>query len=222
LPWNTTQPPDFMPTGHQSSIPNLVENATQSSNSTSFVPAPRLTVTVGDGGKLVFAPSSLDLSIGSTISFNFLGLNHTLTESSLRNPCEKSGGFDSGFRQFNPTNTSGKFIIEYKVVDRNPRWFFCAQTQQRPHCQAGMVFSLNPRGAHAEFLSNALAAIPLPTTTSEGACHQKPKSIFPPLGTGSSTVSSASTTTVLPLIVNSAGLSSYRQSVFALVAIFLL
>lgn len=233
LPWNTTRPAVYMPTEQQGDIssathspnPLPADNTTQSSNRTLLPSEARLTVTVGEGGNLTFAPSSLNVSIGSTIAFNFLGLNHTLTESSLRNPCERSGGFDTGFSQFNPTNASGKFVVEYKVLDRSPRWFFCAQTRQRPHCQAGMVFSLNPQGAHAMFLSNALTAIPLPEpATSEGACHQKPNSDIPPLRTASSssTVSSISTTTVLPIIMNSAGLHSYRQSILALITVFLL
>jgi hypothetical protein len=144
LPWNMTRPSGFMLTGYPNSITPLpADNITQSLNSISSLLAARLTVTVGEGGNLAFAPSSLNLSIGSIIAFNFLGLNYTLTESSLRNPCERNGGFDTKFRQFNPTNTSGKFIVEYEVVDRNPRWFFCVQTRLRPYCQAGMVFSLN-------------------------------------------------------------------------------
>jgi hypothetical protein len=127
LLWNMTRPSGFMLTGYPNSITLLpVDNITQSLNSISSLLAARLTVTVGEGGNLAFAPSSLNLSIGSIIAFNFLGLNYTLTESSLRNPCERNGGFDTKFRQFNPTNTSGKFIVEYEVVDRNPRWFFCA------------------------------------------------------------------------------------------------
>jgi len=35
---------------------------------------------------------------------------------------------------------------------------FCAQVMPRSHCQAGMVFALNPRGAFNEFLQNAFAA----------------------------------------------------------------
>ncbi|KAH8719336.1 hypothetical protein GQ44DRAFT_623757, partial [Phaeosphaeriaceae sp. PMI808] len=78
------------------------------------------------GEKLVFSPSSLDASIGSIISFNFLGLNHSLTESTLLNPCEKIGGFDCSFNQFNPQNVSGKLLANYKVSDVSPRWFHCA------------------------------------------------------------------------------------------------
>ncbi|KAI1559397.1 serine-threonine rich protein, partial [Pyrenophora tritici-repentis] len=54
---------------------------------TASVPYPTTTVTVGEAGKLVFSPSSLNATIGSVIAFNFLGLNHTLTQSELWDPC---------------------------------------------------------------------------------------------------------------------------------------
>ncbi|KAF2849427.1 hypothetical protein T440DRAFT_360861, partial [Plenodomus tracheiphilus IPT5] len=116
-------------------------------------------VTVGGGGGLRFVPPTLDVAPGSVVAFNFLGLNHTLTESEFEDPCRSNGGFDTGFAQFNPANISGQFVVEYKVTDISPRWFFCAQTTKRPHCQAGMVFSLNPGGRQKQFLDNALAAV---------------------------------------------------------------
>ncbi|KAF1351758.1 hypothetical protein EJ07DRAFT_51033, partial [Lizonia empirigonia] len=131
---------------------------------------PTTTVTVGDAGKLVFSPSSLNASVGSVIAFNFLGLNHTLTESDLWNPCHSNLGFDTGFRQYNPTNVSGKFIVEIEVTSQDAKWFFCAQTAKRSHCQAGMIFSLNPHGAHAQFLHNALAGIEVAPTPTISVC----------------------------------------------------
>ncbi|EUC39922.1 hypothetical protein COCMIDRAFT_78906, partial [Bipolaris oryzae ATCC 44560] len=131
---------------------------------------PTSTIIVGDKGKLVFSPSSLNASIGTTIAFNFLALNHTLTQSQLQDPCRNASGFDSGFNQFNPTNISGRFVVEYTVTSDEPQWFFCAQTARLAHCQAGMVFSLNPRGLHAQFVSNAMEKIPSTTSSHEHAC----------------------------------------------------
>lgn len=116
-------------------------------------------ITVGDGGELVFSPPSLNASVGSVITFNFLASNHTLTQSNLTSPCLYDGGFDSGFRQFNPTNTSGKHIVEFKVQTKDPQWFFCAQRLRKSHCHAGMVFSLNPGGNHSSFMHNAHTTI---------------------------------------------------------------
>ncbi|KAF2633006.1 hypothetical protein BU25DRAFT_309881, partial [Macroventuria anomochaeta] len=122
---------------------------------------PKATSTVDVGGRaeLVFSPSSLNASVGSIIVFNFLASNHTLTQSTLSSPCQYNGGFDSGFRQFNPANISGKFVIEYEVQKEDPQWFFCAQSVKASHCHAGMVFSLNPGGAHPVFLQNAHSAV---------------------------------------------------------------
>jgi plastocyanin len=185
----------------------------------------RAKVVVGKGGKLDFSPPSLNISRGSVIEFNFLGLNHTLTQSEFLNPCHSSGGFDSGFSQFNPANVSGKFVVEYMVTDEDPRWFFCAQTAKRSHCQAGMVFSLNPGGGQAQFLENALAAAASRPSTAT-VCHvlvsgtgAHQKSDFPQsTGTGS-TGPAASSANISPSISNS-GLSnrvSYVGLVVALV-----
>jgi plastocyanin len=169
---------------------------------------PTSTVVVGDEGKLVFSPSSLNASIGTHVEFNFLGLNHTLTQSEFQDPCQGSGSFDSGFKQFNPSNISGKFVVEYTVTSNDPEWFFCAQTAKRAHCQAGMVFSLNPRGLYPQFLSNALAAMP-PTSSQPSACQLPTSSILPTnssalqlaTGTGTSSVV-IGPTSVSPVISN--------------------
>ena len=149
LPWASNGSQTARPTG--TSVPSI---------------GTTLTVTVGAEGELKFAPLTLEVPVGSIVMFDFLGLNHTLTESALQDPCRSNNGFDTGFAQFNPANASGRFVVEYKVTDRNPKWFFCAQTAKRSHCQAGMVFSLNPGGHQKQFLENALAAVtPVPTET---------------------------------------------------------
>jgi plastocyanin len=165
----------------------------------SSVAHPTATVIVGNEGKLVFSPSSLNASVGTTIAFNFLGLNHTLTQSRLHDPCLSHGGFDSGFNQFNPSNISGRFIVEYEVTSENPEWFFCAQVAPRPHCQAGMVFSLNPHGLHPQFVSNAMATIPS-TTSQNNACGLPTLSIVQSISgaTPSGAPSTANTTVALP------------------------
>jgi hypothetical protein len=114
-----------------------------------------LVITVGALGELAFSPSSLNASIGSTIIFDFLALNHTLTQSNLTDPCLPNGRFDTGFRQFNPLNISGNNVVEFKVQTHDPQWFFCAQHTKVSHCHSGMVFSLNPGGNHSEFVENA-------------------------------------------------------------------
>jgi hypothetical protein len=133
-----------------------------------YEPNSTFIVNVGDRGELVFSPPSLNASVGSIIAFNFLASNHTLTQSNLSNPCLYNGGFNSGFKQSNPANISGKYVIEFEVQTQDPQWFFCAQRVKASHCNEGMVFSLNPGGEYSRFLQNARSTItadPQPTLT---------------------------------------------------------
>lgn len=70
--------------------------------------------------------------------------NHSVTQSTFANPCTQApGGVDSGFRLVteNPTEIPSWGIT---LNDTTPLWFFCAQTNPVNHCQAGMVFAINP------------------------------------------------------------------------------
>ena len=112
-------------------------------------------VTVASKGKLIFEPNKIDAHVGDVIRFSFLALNHTLTQSSFSEPCTNLGGFSTGFNQFNPMNVSGQFVVEYRVDNVDPQWFFCAQTLRISHCHAGMVFALNAGGKLSAFISEA-------------------------------------------------------------------
>jgi hypothetical protein len=114
-------------------------------------------VDVGAFGKLVFSPSQIDAAIGDVIEFNFLAVNHTLTQSELHDPCNSTGQFDTGFNQFNPRNETGKFIVRFEVKSSAPQWFYCSQTIKSSHCRAGMVFGLNTAGQMNQFIQNATA-----------------------------------------------------------------
>ncbi|KUJ13170.1 uncharacterized protein LY89DRAFT_564694, partial [Mollisia scopiformis] len=114
-------------------------------------------VTVGAAGNLSFSPNTINAGVDYVVKFEFLALNHTLTQSSLGNPCLKSDGLDTGFNEFNPKNTTGQYVVDYWVQSMDPQWFYCAQTKSRSHCQAGMVFALNDGGLFPEFLSAAIA-----------------------------------------------------------------
>ncbi|EAS29988.2 uncharacterized protein CIMG_08734 [Coccidioides immitis RS] len=111
-------------------------------------------VYVGGYKTFGFEPNRLNANIGDLVIFKFHGLNHTLTESSLDNPCKPLQQFDSGFHQFNPSNRSG-LMISFVVNSLEPRWFFCRQIDPTSHCHAGMVFALNPGDHMGEFLINA-------------------------------------------------------------------
>src|SRR4051812_32642644 len=47
-------------------------------------------VLVGAAGQLAFNPDSVDAQKGTVIRFNFLGLNHSLTQSTLGDPCHSN------------------------------------------------------------------------------------------------------------------------------------
>jgi plastocyanin len=92
---------------------------------TSYNETPQIVdVVFGAQGKLAFNPESVTVLPGTLLRFDFLGRNHTLTQSLLEHPCLNSSGFDSGFTQFNPQNLSGRFAVEFRVQSAEPQWFF--------------------------------------------------------------------------------------------------
>ncbi|KAH0542462.1 hypothetical protein FGG08_003133 [Glutinoglossum americanum] len=114
-------------------------------------------VDVGAFGDLVFNPNQLNASIGDVIMFNFLSLNHTLTQSELYNPCNPNGQLDTGFSQFNTQNETGKFIVRFEVKTATLQFLYCSQTIKSSHCRTGMVFGLNTDGQIGQFVKNAIA-----------------------------------------------------------------
>ncbi|KZT73990.1 hypothetical protein DAEQUDRAFT_702111 [Daedalea quercina L-15889] len=119
-----------------------------------FVWATEFQVTVGGPGILQFNPEYVNATTGDTVVFSFRQENHTVTQSSLDNPCQLAdGGFDSGFVPVAVNNTDGPFpAAQYTVTDDNPVWIFC---RQENHCQQGMVFAINPGDHYSTFKANA-------------------------------------------------------------------
>jgi hypothetical protein len=115
-------------------------------------------VSVGADG-LTYTPSNIIAEVGTLIEFDFfpkvcspsrffdiwfltLPQNHTVTQSSFKDPCHplSTGGFFSGFvpTMISPSGTT--FTIT--VNDAKPIWFYCSQTVGT-HCQKGMVGAIN-------------------------------------------------------------------------------
>ncbi|KAF7594867.1 hypothetical protein BBP40_007901 [Aspergillus hancockii] len=111
-------------------------------------------VAVGHQNAPAFSPNRLNANIGDRIIFEFHNHNHTLTQSSLGEPCSPIGALDTGFGQYNPQDRSG-ITLTITVNSLEPQWFFCKQEQPSPHCHAGMVFALNPGDKMKQFLENA-------------------------------------------------------------------
>ncbi|EAU86447.1 hypothetical protein CC1G_05441 [Coprinopsis cinerea okayama7 len=121
------------------------------------VSAETFTVLVGKDNGLTYDPPTVNAKVGDVISFQFLSKNHTVTQSTFASPCvPKDQGVDSGF-QFVPEGAAQ--IPAWSITindDSTPLWFFC---NRAPHCERGMVFSVNPTAdkSHEAFLENARA-----------------------------------------------------------------
>jgi plastocyanin len=118
--------------------------------------AATINVTVGGAAGLKFVPETVNANKGDVINFIFQQKNHTITQSSLANPCVPlATGFDSGFKPV-PENQTGDFpIASLTVTGSTPIWAYC---RQGTHCKSGMVFAVNPGEDLATFKANAAAS----------------------------------------------------------------
>ena len=138
--------------------------ATASSTATGAV----TTVTVGlqNGTVLKFDPPYLPkVAVGQKIHFDFRAANHTLTESSLENPCKKLAGtsIDTNFQNVNKGDIPEFKPFDLTIDSDQPRFFYCKQANGTPkgHCSKGMIFSVNTDAAtFGQFEMNALATLP--------------------------------------------------------------
>jgi len=114
-------------------------------------------VTVGGPGVLKFNPQFVNADVGDTIFFTFQQKNHTVTQSSLADPCSPlAGGFDSGFRPVDNQTTDFP-QAELTVKTSAPVWAYC---RQGTHCKSGMVFAVNPGTQFAAFQAAATGGTP--------------------------------------------------------------
>jgi len=104
--------------------------------------AANITVVVAQNGALTFTPSNVTASEGDTVSFQFVAGNHTVTQSTFDNPCTlMANGIDSGYQA---VESGAASVPQYSFSVTNASahlWFYCKQGR---HCQAGMVFAVNP------------------------------------------------------------------------------
>jgi len=102
-------------------------------------------VLVGDNG-LDFNPTTVTAAAGDNVIFEFRAKNHTVTQSSFAQPCTflqtaAGPGVDSGYQ---PVAAGATSFPQWSITVDNataPLWFYC---KQGSHCQAGMVFAINP------------------------------------------------------------------------------
>ncbi|KAH8427114.1 uncharacterized protein LDX57_004831 [Aspergillus melleus] len=134
----------------------LTNAAAMPSPVTSPGPAsPIQTVIVGgpnnDGG---FSPPILSVGQGSRVHFDFLAVNHTLTETTFDHPCQKKDGalIDTDFNNANPDNIPNLHPFDYTFASDEARYFYCKQDAGTPdsHCGHGEVFAVNVDQARFE------------------------------------------------------------------------
>jgi plastocyanin len=81
-------------------------------------PVPTHTVQVGPRGAFVFDPPEVAAARGDIIRFLFVSGNHTVTQSTLEQPCVPNG-FDTGFVN---VDERGPRHVDY-VVDSDQAFF---------------------------------------------------------------------------------------------------
>ncbi|KZT09715.1 uncharacterized protein LAESUDRAFT_646411 [Laetiporus sulphureus 93-53] len=147
-----------------------------------------INIKVGENKTLTYTPSSVNASVGDTLTFEFVAGNHTVTQSTFASPCSNftftngSTGVDSGF-EFVATNATSFPTYSFTVTNAStPLWFYCRQTG---HCEKGMVFAVNPTAekTFAEFQAAAEKTTTNTTTSSSASVS------------GSSTASSTAAST---------------------------
>lgn len=109
---------------------------------------PTVTVGLNNGAVLRFDPPYLPyVAVGQKIHFDFRAVNHTLTESSLYDPCKKLAGttVDTNFQNANKADIPGAKPFDLVIDSDKPRFFYCKQANGTPngHCKNGMVFAVN-------------------------------------------------------------------------------
>jgi plastocyanin len=97
-------------------------------------------VEVGDDGKFVYNPNTIQAAVGDTIVFEFYPGGHSVAQSTFDQPCQPApNGFWSGF--FTPSSGIDSNVFEITINDTNPIWIYCAQIG---HCNSGMAMVINP------------------------------------------------------------------------------
>ncbi|KAF4591028.1 hypothetical protein EYR40_009626 [Pleurotus pulmonarius] len=107
--------------------------------------AEQFTVIVGKDNGLTYDPPFVTAKNGDVVAFQFVSKNHTVTQSTFANPCQRMTtpalGVDSGYM---PVAAGATAFPQWSITINNasnPLWFYCAQ---QPHCTRGMVFAINP------------------------------------------------------------------------------
>lgn len=120
-----------------------------------------------NNGSLTFSPDRITAPEGSMVQFQFMGGNHTVTQSTFDQPCvplnvanpaAPTAGIFSGYVPVAASANQGQRpVFTIMINNTNPMWLYC---QQGPHCQRGMamVINENPAANASRTLENYKAA----------------------------------------------------------------
>ncbi|KAG6916823.1 hypothetical protein DXG01_005206 [Tephrocybe rancida] len=112
--------------------------------------------TTGKKG-LGFDPSEIHPAVGDTIVWEFRSGQHSVVQSTFKNPCVGNGGINTGVQTV-PDSLSvdapGLPTYTITVETTEPQWFF---DEAGGLCNQGAVLSVNPSGTQtgAAFIANA-------------------------------------------------------------------
>jgi plastocyanin len=155
-------------------------------------------VIVGGPGVLKFNPQFVNASVGDVVRFVFQQKNHTVTQSTLDNPCSPlAAGFDSGFMPVPDNQTSNFPTAQLTVQKTTPIWAYC---RQGTHCKSGMVFGVNPGDKFPAFLAAATGGTASPSVSASvpAASAASPTATSVPSSTDHRVVVGGSTLTFNP------------------------
>lgn len=85
-------------------------------------------------GVLRFVPFAVNASVGDTVRFKWANGPHSVTSSSILEPCNATSIFDSQLQ-------NSSFTFDQVVKDTNPQFFYCKVPN---HCAKGMFGVINP------------------------------------------------------------------------------
>lgn len=97
-----------------------------------------------------FSPDKVTAPVGSMVQFQFMGGNHTVTQSTFDQPCTpisainaSAVGVNTGYVPAMNAMQSGQIpVYSIMINDTRPIWLYCAQGR---HCQSGMVMVINEK-----------------------------------------------------------------------------
>ncbi|KAJ3765342.1 hypothetical protein EV361DRAFT_591189 [Lentinula raphanica] len=170
------------------------------------VKAANFSVVVGFNNMLAFNPTNLTgVANGDTVSFQFQSKNHSVVQSTFAAPCT-AAGVSSGYQNVSDPTASTFPTWSLTVEDASaPLWFFCSQTTPAVHCQAGMVFAINPTAAKS---FDAFQQAAMATNATSPAGQNPSGSIVSGTAGATDSALSVSGSTLAPTATSGAGSSS--------------